>query len=77
MTEPFEPFVDADRVAAHLSIQRREVLALTRSGKLTAYIMSGNKRKTFKYKLSEVEQDLAKLRKPSTMAGSSPSALSA
>ena len=69
----FEPFVDADRVAEFLSMPRREVLKLTREGKFTAYPVSGRIRKTFKYRLSEVERDVALLRKPSRIIASSPS----
>jgi hypothetical protein len=77
MTEPFEPFVDADRVAEFLSVPRREVLKLTREGKITAYPISGRVRKTFKYRLSEVENDLANFRRPSRIMPSSPSDSSA
>jgi hypothetical protein len=69
----FEPFVNADRVAEFLSMPRREVLKLTREGKFTAYPVSGRIRKTFKYRLSEVERDVALLRKPSRIIASSPS----
>jgi hypothetical protein len=60
----FEPFVDADRVAEFLSMPRREVLKLTREGTITAYPVSGRIRKTFKYRLSEVGEDIVLLRKP-------------
>jgi hypothetical protein len=73
----FEPFVDADRVAEFLSMPRREVLKLTREGKITAYPLSGNVRKTFKFRLSEVEGDLFSFRKPSRIVTSSPSGSSA
>ena len=72
-TESFEHFVDAEVVADFLSMPRREVLKLTREDKLTGYAISGSVRKTFKYRLSEVEKDLANLRKPSTIVRSSPS----
>ena len=71
----FEPFVDAGRVAEFLTMPRREVLKLTREGKITAYPLSGNVRKTFKYRLSEVERDLCSFRKPSKIVSSSPSCL--
>jgi hypothetical protein len=69
----FEPFVDADQVAKFLSMPRREVLKLSREGKLTTYPVSGRIRKTYKYRLSEVGRDVALLRKPSKIIASSPS----
>lgn len=67
-----EPYVDADVVAQYLSVPRREVLKLTRKGVITGYPISGRYRHVYKYKLSEVDRDIAKLRKPSTMALGSP-----
>ena len=75
--ELIEPFVNAERVAEFLSMPRREVLKLTRDGKITSYPLSGNIRKTFKYRLSEVERDLSSFRKPSRIVTSSPSGSSA
>jgi hypothetical protein len=72
-TELFERYVDADTVGTFLSMPRREVLKLTREGKLSSYLVSGKVRRTYKYKLSEIVRDLAKLRKPSRMTDSSPS----
>ena len=57
-TNTFEPFVDAEAVAEFLSITRREVLKLTREGRITGYAISGQQRKTYKYRLSEVERDI-------------------
>lgn len=52
----FEPFVSAEVVAAHLGIQRREVLEMSRAGKLPAHVVDPTaKRKTWRYKLSEVD----------------------
>jgi hypothetical protein len=51
MPDSFEPFVDADRVAEFLSLTRREVLKLTRQGRITGYPCSGSKRVTYKYRL--------------------------
>jgi hypothetical protein len=73
MPESFEQFVDSEAVAHFLSMPRREVAKLTREGRLTAYPVSGRVRKTYKYRLSEVANDLALLRKPSTIVPSSPS----
>jgi hypothetical protein len=74
-----EPFVDADRVALHLSSNRREVLKLTRMGVITGYPISGIRRHIYKYKLSEVDKDISKLRKQpqSTILNGSPSRSSA
>ena len=68
-----EPYVDADRVAQHLSSKRREVLKLTRMGVITGHPISGIRRHVYKYKLSEVDRDVAKLRTPSTINPGSPS----
>jgi hypothetical protein len=62
--ESFEPFVDADRVAEFLSLTRREVLKLTRQGRITGYPCSGTKRVTYKYRLSVVAQDICHSKKP-------------
>jgi hypothetical protein len=59
-----EPFVDADAVAQFLSMTRRQVLRLTRQGRITGYACSGIKRLTYKYRLSVVAQDIANLKKP-------------
>jgi hypothetical protein len=52
----FEPFVCADRVARHVGIERRQVMELTRAGKLPAHPIDPEaKRKAWRYKLSEVD----------------------
>ncbi len=52
----FEPFVSADAVACYVGIERRQVMQLTRAGKLPAYTLDPEaKRKAWRYKLSEVE----------------------
>jgi len=68
-----EKFVDAEVVANFLSMPRREVAKLTREGKLTGYPISGTRRLTYKYRLSEIAEDLANIRKPSRIIASSPS----
>lgn len=51
-----EPYVDAQRVAEHLSLTRREVLKLTRAGKLPAHAIDPSaERKIYRYKLTEIE----------------------
>ena len=63
--EAFEPFVTADKLAAHLGIERREVLEKTREGKLPGHPVDPDaKRKTWRYKLSEVDAVLCGTRKP-------------
>lgn len=57
-----ERFVGGEIVARHLDVPRREVLRLSRQGLLRSYCLSGRVRKTRKYKISEVDEDIAKLR---------------
>jgi hypothetical protein len=59
-----EPFVDADTVAEFLSDSRDEVLKLTRAGKIRGYPYKGRQRHVYRYRLSEVAEDMAALRKP-------------
>ena len=55
-----EPFVSADVVARHVSIERRQVLALTRAGKLPGHPIDPEAaRKTWRYRLSEVDRKIA------------------
>ena len=61
----FEPFVDADEIAVLLDAPRRNVMRLAREGKLTAYVLSGTQRHTYKFRRSEVIRDIEKLRQPS------------
>jgi hypothetical protein len=60
----FEPFVDADAVAEFLSIDRREVLKLTRNGVITGYAISGKLRKTRKYRLSVIAEEMTASKGP-------------
>jgi hypothetical protein len=62
-----EPFVDADEIAALLDESRRNVIRMAREGKLTAYLMSGIQRHTYKFRRSEVIRDIEKLRQPSCL----------
>jgi hypothetical protein len=71
MTE--EQFVSVDVVAEFLSMERKEVLRLTREKKITGYPVSGKLRKSYRYRLSEVAKDIAGLRRPSKIDDSSPS----
>ena len=55
-----EPYVTADEVAAHLKMTRRQVLEMTRKGFLPASPLGlGQYRKTWRYKLDEVEFAIA------------------
>lgn len=56
-----EPFVDADTVASFLGVTRLRVQRLTKQGRLTGHPLSGIQRITYKYRLSEVAQDVSKL----------------
>ena len=60
-----EPFVYADQIAALLDESRRNVIRMAREGKITAYMMSGVQRHTYKFKHSEVIRDIEMLRRPS------------
>ena len=64
MHTDLEPFVDADEIAALLDVSRRHVIRMAREGKLTAYLMSGIQRHTYKFRRSEVIRDIEKLRHP-------------
>jgi hypothetical protein len=54
-----EQFVDAETVAAFLSIRRAEVLKLTRERKIRGYAYKGRLRHVYRYRLSEVSEDFA------------------
>jgi hypothetical protein len=59
----FERFVEADTVAEFLSITRREVLRLTRQGVITGFPISGKLRKTYKYRLSMIAEEMMACKK--------------
>ena len=50
MHTDLEHFVDADEIAALLGESRRNVIRMAREGKLTAYLMSGIQRHTYKFR---------------------------
>ena len=52
---PPEPFVDAARAAAFLCCSRKHVLYLARTGQITAYPRSGKSRRTWLFRLSDLE----------------------
>jgi Helix-turn-helix domain len=49
-----EPFVDADQAAKFLVITRRRLLQLARTGDLPAHPIGAGKRKTWRFRLSEI-----------------------
>ena len=65
--QPPECFVDADALAEHLSVARRQVLEMTRRGIIPGGhpLGVGKSRKVWRYKISEVESAIAScVRKP-------------
>ena len=51
-----EAFVDADTIAAHLKVTRRQVLEMTRRGAIPGYPLgTGLNRRIWRYKLSEID----------------------
>jgi hypothetical protein len=52
---PPEPFVDAARAAAFLCCSRKHVLYLARTGQITAYPRGGKSRRTWLFRLSNLE----------------------
>ena len=68
MNSFFEPFVDADAIAAFIGEPRKIVVRMAREGKLTSYPISGRKRHVYKFRRSEVVKDLEKYRQPSSAA---------
>ncbi|MGO9084587.1 MAG: helix-turn-helix domain-containing protein [Candidatus Sulfotelmatobacter sp.] len=55
-----EPFVDANTVAEHLKISRRQALEMTRRGILPGYPLGvGSSRRVWRYKLSEIDAAVA------------------
>ena len=65
-TKP-EHFVDANALAEHLSVTRRQVLEMTRRGVIPGHPLGiGTSRKVWRYKISEVETAIASgIRQPS------------
>ena len=62
-----EGYVDADAVAAFLSVERRQVLEMTRKRIIPAYPLGvGQYRRVWRFKISEVDAAIASgIRKPS------------
>jgi hypothetical protein len=52
----FEPFVDANAVAGHLKVTRRQILEMTRQGAIPGHPLgTGSSRRVWRYKLSEID----------------------
>lgn len=54
-TQIFEPFVSAETAAEHVEIPTRMLLELARSGKLRAYPIGDGARRTWRFRMSDVE----------------------
>jgi len=55
-----EHFVDANALAEHLSVKRRQILEMTRRGIIPGYPLGvGKSRMVWRYKISEVEAAIA------------------
>ena len=54
-----EPFVDAERAAAHVGVTRRTLLLKARLGKIPAHPLDpAARKKEWRFKLSELDQHL-------------------
>jgi helix-turn-helix protein len=51
-----EPFVDADIGAKFLSVTRRRLLELARSGEVPGHPIGGRRRRTWRFRLSELAE---------------------
>lgn len=67
-----EPYVDAEKAAEFLSIKKREVLRLTRSGELPGHPLPGRQRRTWRFRLSELAEYMQAQSAGSTMPVGSP-----
>jgi excisionase family DNA binding protein len=54
-TSFIEPYVDAQNAATFLAMSRKTLLDLARKGKLPGYPFGSGSRKTWKFRLSELE----------------------
>ena len=60
----FEPFVDADAVASFLSLERRLVLDWARSGDIPGHPLGRGKKRTWRFRLSEIAESILSEQKP-------------
>ncbi len=56
-----ENFVDADEAANFLSLTRRHILELTRSGKLPGHPIGDGARRIWRFRLSELAEKVGSL----------------
>ena len=61
-----EPFVDANAAAEFLVITRRHLLGMARSGLIPAHPIGAGKRKTWRFRLSELADAIANEKPAST-----------
>ena len=54
-----EPFVDPDRAAALIGVQRRRLLQMARTGEIPAHPIGTGPRRTWRFRLSELAQAIA------------------
>ena len=57
-----EPFVDANQAAEFLVISRRHLLELARAGNIPAHPIGGGRRKTWRFRLSEIADAISTAR---------------
>lgn len=62
-----EPFVDADIGAKFLSVTRRRLLVLARAGEIPGHPIGYGKRKTWRFRLSELAEAMT-AEKPDPLA---------
>jgi hypothetical protein len=63
-TSDLEPFVDADRASEFLSLTRRRILELARSGKLPGHPVGEGARRVWRFRLSEIADAVSSNNKP-------------
>jgi helix-turn-helix protein len=70
---PFpEPFVDAEKAAAFLSLRPRRVLELARARTIPAYPLGDGQRRIWRFRLSEIASAVAASRVHSTRQSLAP-----
>jgi len=67
-----EPFVDAEKAAAFLSLRPRRVLELARARTIPAYPLGDGQRRTWRFRLSEIASAVAASRVHSTRQSPAP-----
>jgi hypothetical protein len=59
LMKEIEPFVDGNRAAEFLCVTRRRVLEMARANEVPAHPIGWGKRKTWRFRLSELAQAVA------------------